>query len=282
MPDSTTIVSDSTATYYTPQWTSGFPSSDTVDCNAPASQSVTSWPMLSVPQGEQPTALPNTPLRDTGTMIMLVVTLLLVVLSYRTGYKYIEKLAHNIFSVRRRENLFDDNTVNELQILTSLTLFTSVVLGIIGFYALDTMVPALRPQLHSNVWLYTSLLTGIALSFYLLQLLAYNVVGFTFADGVATKLWTDGFKATHSLTGLLLFPITGALMVWPQECKLLLIIAIILYFCCRFAFICKGFRIFYSNLSSLVYFILYLCSVEIVPLVLLGAGTVHLCRISIY
>lgn len=277
MPDSTTITIDSAATvYYTPQWTDGFPNSDTIDDAATVSQSVTSLPSLEVPEGSNPVSLPNTPLRDTGTMIMLLLALFFVVMSYRTGYKYLEKIGHNLFSVRRRENMFDDNTINETQILTTLTLNASVVMGIIGFYALDLLVPSLSAQLHNNVWLHTSLLSGIVLVFYLLQLIAYNVVGFTFADGVATRLWTDGFKAAHSLTGILLLPVAGALLVWPQECKLLLTIAIILYFCCRIAFICKGFRIFYSNLPSLVYFILYLCSVEIVPLVLLVVCTVYL------
>lgn len=277
MPDSTTITIDSAATvYYIPQWTDGFPNSDTIDDAATVSQSVTSLPSLEVPEGSNPVSLPNTPLRDTGTMIMLLLALFFVVMSYRTGYKYLEKIGHNLFSVRRRENMFDDNTINETQILTTLTLNASVVMGIIGFYALDLLVPSLSAQLHNNVWLHTSLLSGIVLVFYLLQLIAYNVVGFTFADGVATRLWTDGFKAAHSLTGILLLPVAGALLVWPQECKLLLTIAIILYFCCRIAFICKGFRIFYSNLPSLVYFILYLCSVEIVPLVLLVVCTVYL------
>ena len=93
----------------------------------------------------------------------------------------------------------------------------------------------------------------------------------TFMGFLSGKL---GRKKTV-LLGILLIPVVGALLVWPSACKILLIFAIILYFCCRIAFICKGFRIFYSNLPSLVYFILYLCSVEIVPLVLLGAGTVY-------
>ncbi|MDE6169760.1 MAG: DUF4271 domain-containing protein, partial [Duncaniella sp.] len=45
--------------------------------------------------------------------------------------------------------------------------------------------------------------------------------------------------------------------------------AVVFYFLTRILFICKGFRLFYDNFGSLLYFILYLCTLEIVPLVLI-------------
>ncbi|MBR5727625.1 MAG: DUF4271 domain-containing protein, partial [Muribaculaceae bacterium] len=52
----------------------------------------------------------------------------------------------------------------------------------------------------------------------------------------------------------------------------------ILYICARFIFIFKGIRIFYSNLLSILYFILYLCGVEIVPLIVIYGITINLCK----
>jgi len=53
----------------------------------------------------------------------------------------------------------------------------------------------------------------------------------------------------------------------------MLLVAAGLYICARLVFICKGFRIFYGNLSSIVYFLLYLCAVEMVPLALVAGLT---------
>lgn len=280
MPDSitnNTVAADSAApVYYAPQYSDGFPQPQPGDT---AIASVTTLPVMEVPQGSDSATPPGTPLRDTGTMSLILAALFLVVVSYRTGYKYIEQMAHNLLSVRRRENAFEDHTVNETQILTTLTVNTCVMMGVACYYGLLTWVPSMSSKLQGAVFVHTAMLSGIAMVFYLLQLLVYNIVGQVFADGVATKLWTDGFKASHSLLGILLVPVVGATMVWPGMCKDLLICAIIIYFCCRITFIFKGFRIFYSNIPSIVYFILYLCSVEIVPLVLLGAGTIYLCKI---
>lgn len=281
MPDNLTPTpaADSAAqqhVYYAPQWADGFPQPQPGDS---AVQSVTQLPVMQAVQTVDPTPNVSSPLRDPGTMGMVLVALFLVMVSYRTGYKYLENFAHNLFSIRRRENLFDDHTMNETQILTALTINTCVMLGVIAFYAVDLCVPSLSASLHASVWVHTALYAGLALVFYLLQLAVYNVVGRVFADVVATRLWTQGFKAAHSLLGILLLPVTGALLLWPQYSNTLLIIVIILYFCCRITFICKGFRIFYTNLPSIVYFILYLCSVEIVPIVLLSASTVFLSSI---
>lgn len=279
MPDSTHISQQDSAAqhvYYAPQFTAGFPQPEPGDSAVP---SITSLPVMDTPQGVQPEQPLGSPLHDTGTMAMVITAVLLVVISYRTGYKYLENFTHNLFSTRRRDNAFDDNTFNETQILTALTLNTSVMAGVAVFYAVTLMVPSLAANLHGAVFLHTALFSGIMLAFYLLQLLVYNVVGNVFADGIAARLWIQGFKASHSLLGILLIPVVGALLVWPAMSKFLLILAVLLYFCCRITFICKGFRIFYSNLPSLVYFILYLCSVELVPLVLLSAGTVYLCQI---
>ena len=274
--DSTITSHDSIAPqpYYAPQWTQGFPQPE--PCDSIDVPSLATLPVIDMPQGNEPGQPLNTPLHDTGTMTMLLVALLLVVASYRTGYKYIDSLWHNIFNVRRQQNVFDD-TVNELQILSALTLNTCVMLGLLAYWAIDLLVPSLSASLHSNVFLHTGTLSAIALIFYLLQLIVYNVVAHVFADAAACHLWTAAFKAAHSLLGIALLPVVGLLLVWPEMCQQLLILALILYILCRIAFIFKGFRIFYTNFPSLVYFILYLCSVEIVPLVLLSAGAVVLC-----
>lgn len=280
MPDSITNIhqpADSAAVYYAPQYADGFPQpepGDTIQHHP-----LHALPTLEVPQGEDPTHPLPSPLHDTVTMSMVLAALFLVVVSYRTGYKYIEQMSHNLFSVRRRENAFEDRTINETRILTALTLCTSIMEGIVAFFAIDHYVPSLSASLHANIAGHMVLLSGIALAFYLIQLLVYTVVGNVFADGVATKLWSDGFKAANSLLGILLIPVVGILLVYPGVSYNLVIISVFLYICCRIAFIYKGFRIFYNNFPSLVYFILYLCSVEIVPLVLLSAGTVYLCTV---
>ena len=94
-----------------------------------------------------------------------------------------------------------------------------------------------------------------------------------------TELWVGGFLASQATLGLLLFPIVVITLVFPSTIKLMLSLALALYILARIVFIWKGFRIFFNNLSSSIYFILYLCAVEIVPPLLALAGTVYVCSI---
>ncbi len=234
---------------------------------------------MEIPQGAAGSTPPASPLYDTGTMTMVLAAVFIVVVSYRTGYRYFKQFSHNMFSVRRRENVFEDRNINDIWTLIALTLCTCVMEGVVAFYAIDYLVPSLGASLHGSIALHVAMFAGTALLFYLLQLMVYTVVGQTFANGIATKLWTDGFKASHSLLGLVLVPVVGLLLIYPSSCKTLLILAAILYVLSRIAFVYKGFRIFYHGIHSLIYFILYLCAAEIVPVVLLCTGMVYLCTV---
>jgi len=202
----------------------------------------------------------------------------MVALSYRGGYKYIRNLKHNMVSVRRRENMFEDHTVNETRILGALIANTCVNEGLLLYSALDyyTQLGSLLHGIHSA--LAVLLLVAVAVVFYLGQLLAYKVVGYVFTDRVNSKLWLDGFKASQSLLGLLLLPVTALALLNPAHASVWLWLAAGLYVAARVVFICKGFRIFYEKLPSIVYFILYLCAVEIVPISIVVVCTIKLCE----
>lgn len=238
--------------------------------------------VMEVPAGAAPTPVPPSPLRSPVVMGLMMLVAMAVVLSYRTGYKYLENFVRNMFSTRRRENLFDDHTVNETKILTALIGLSCVMQGFALMVGVSLAVPSLASGILRSPALSLGLGTAVVLVYYLLQLLVYHVLGYVFTDSISTRLWIDGFKATQSLLGLLLLPVIGVMLLKPELSTPMLLVAAGLYICARLVFICKGFRIFYGNLSSIVYFILYLCSLEIVPLVMLGAGTIYLCRNVLY
>jgi hypothetical protein len=228
---------------------------------------------MEIPDGAEAQPFTRSPLHDTPSMALLLAGMLAVALSYHKGYKYIENFFHYMFSTRRRENLFEDHTVNETGILTALIGNTCIVEGFLIFAAVRMLCPSLALALQANVFPHIAIYCGIAVLFYVGQWLVYKVLGYTFSDKQGTKLWIDGFKATQAFLGLLLLPVLILLMLYPYHGKLLLSIAASLYLIARLVFIFKGFRIFYGNLSSILYFLLYLCAVEIVPLAILASVT---------
>lgn len=265
---------DTVEQYYAPKYLDGFPDTQAGDSTL---ESINSLPVMELPDKGEAQQFVKSPLHDTPSMALLIAGLLTVALSYHTGYKYIENFFHYMFSTRRRENLFEDHTVNETKILAALIANTCIVEGLLVYLAVQFLRPSLAASLQSSVFPHVLAFTGMAFVFYIVQRLVYMVLGYTFGDSVSSRLWLDGFKATQAFLGLLLLPVLVLLMVYPAHGKLLLIVAALLYLVARLIFVCKGIRIFYSKLSSIIYFILYLCAVEIVPLVILTGVTIWIC-----
>ena len=261
---------DTVAKSYSPQYLDGFPVTHAGDS---ALGSIDTLAVMEMPSGVEAQPFTRSPLHDTPSMALLLAGLLAVALSYHKGYKYIENFFHYMFSTRRRENLFEDHTVNETGILTALIGNTCIVEGFLIYAAVRLLCPSLAPALQANVFPHIALYCGIAVLFYVGQWLVYKIIGYTFSDKQGTKLWIDGFKATQAFLGLLLLPVLFLILLYPANGKFLLTIAALLYLVARLVFIFKGFRIFYGNLSSILYFLLYLCAVEIVPLVILTSVT---------
>lgn len=241
-------------------------------------QAIQTTPIVALPEGKEPQPFNNTPLNDNGCMGLVMLVFFFLAISFRSGYKYVSNFTQHMFSVRKRQNAFEDHTMSETQMMIALLSNTCLMSGLLFYIGINQLFPefSLSEHVFKSVG-YLSLLFG---SFIILQLILYYILGFVFArDREDTRLWLEGFKSTQSILGLFLFPIVFIIILYPACSTFMLNSSIILYFCSRLVFISKGFRIFFNNLESCVYFILYLCTVEIVPVFLMCAGAIYLCEI---
>lgn len=201
---------------------------------------------------------------NSGVMTLLVVVFFLITLNIGHYSTFLKTFAHNLFSVRRRPNMFDErSTMNETRVLASLILLTCVSEGILIHSAIT-----MGGGLVSDNFLSIVRLSSMALVYYIVQYIAYRFVGYIFTHKKRAQMWSKGFTSSQALLGLTLFaPALFSLFI-PSAHTLILILSVLLYLIARIIFISKGFRIFYHNLFSLIYFILYLCTLEIIPLIL--------------
>ena len=217
-------------------------------------------------EGVSPTPRPTLPGYDSGVTLLLIVLFLIISSNFRHYSTFIKTFAQDLFTVRRRANAFDENnTVSETRVLFSLISLVCVCEGILLFSSTSFMGGGADGTPFAGVgWL--SLLAG---AYYAWQLAAYRTVGFLFANRTDTSQWMKGFNSSQALLGIgLVIPALLALFN-PGLTPLLLSISLFLYGVARVIFICKGYRIFYENYTSLIYFILYLCTLEIIPPVIL-------------
>lgn len=264
MPDSLTIAAPDTVAVPTEApWTLPVCHAD----EAPTLvESAASFTIGKLPwsQGIPPTPRAMLPGYDSGVICLLLTALVLLATNFRHCSTYLKNLPDNLWSVKNRDNAFSPtHTLSETRIIIALALIVCIMEGIVVY----SSCRAILPQSWS-AGIGIAFTTGVAAAYYIAQLCAYAATAHIFASARAASQWTKGFNASQSL--LTIFLTIPALWVLfnPGSAFTVAVISAIFYILVRILFICKGFRIFYINSFSLVYFILYLCTLEIAPILM--------------
>lgn len=207
----------------------------------------------------------NLPGYDSGIMLLVLFTLIFAAFNIRQYSSLLKSFGQDLWSVRNRENAFDSHTLNETRIIMSLIAVLCVSEGIMMMCLGQS-----KGFLGNSVSFLTLLgLTAVGGLLYLFQYCSYSLVGYTFTNRNYANQWLRCFNATQAMSGLFFVIPALAVLFNPSMTGLMCVLCCLIYIGCRIIFIIKGFRIFYHNFFSLIYFILYLCTLEIVPLVLL-------------
>lgn len=190
-------------------------------------------------------------------IVSVQMCLFLVVASrYRSNTRYIRAILRDMTGVRERGNVFDE-TVRETSFLILLNLLWVVSSGVLlaPYAGSDAPIGAGACAVVSA--LYTSLMSA-----------AYYCFGNVFSDRRHASMWVRGFLSGQGLGALAIFPLSIAQICYPGLGEIWSSIAVVVLVLVKCIFIWKGFRIFLTQSTSLLLFLYYLCSLEIVPLIL--------------
>lgn len=247
-----------------------FALSDTMTCresSAPWSlreQSACHIGHIPYTEGIAPVSRNPLPGYDSGIIAILIGVFFVIAINFRHYTTFLKTFTQNLFSVRQRANVFDEHsTTNETRVLVSLILLLCVCEGILLFTAIGQWGIVIDNLTGVSAFI------GLAAVFYLLQLIIYRTVGYTFTTNRRAIMWVKGFNASQSMLGITLVAPALLALFNPGYSVLILSVSAFLYVTARIIFIYKGFRIFYNNSLALIYFILYLCSLEIIPIILI-------------
>ena len=199
---------------------------------------------------------------------LVVIALFFAIMAFKYSHlrRVVLKYGEDLLNSRHgRGNVFDERSTGDVRILIFLVLQSVVCCGILlseGIVRIIYSNPALLTI--GNV----AATIGIVSLCYICQLAAYWLVAYAFTSEEGRMEWIRGFNASQGLLGLTMFIPAALIVFYPEYSKVFILLGIILYLLAKMTFIFKGFAIFYKKISSLLYFILYLCTLEIIPLIL--------------
>lgn len=215
-------------------------------------------PSSVIEHGLEPAMRPVLPGFDSGIMTMILACFVVNALVFPTLLRLWREFFKELGRVRRT-NMATEHTVSERWIM-----FIALMQTLL-FEAL-TLFCAFRQSPGAEA--FRSFLGGLLLASLLMcvQVTGYLLVGYAFAPAGEMRRWLRSFVLTQTMAGYLLVLPALAALFYPTSAPVFCSVCLAIYIGCRILFCIKGFTIFYTSPASLFYFFLYLCTIEIVPL----------------
>ena len=130
--------------------------------------------------GNKPVTRINHPGHDSGIMILITVTFLLISYNFNHFRRLLYIYWQDLWNVRRRANAFNAHTTNERNVIVILIFQLCVYAGILISAKINTLIP-INPE---KIMITTCSMMGIYALYYIFQLSIYSLVGYVFTDNI--------------------------------------------------------------------------------------------------
>jgi hypothetical protein len=200
---------------------------------------------------------------ESWVFIFLVILFFLLVFSISRSGSLISESVKNFFQVKERSSIFSKATVNDFQIRLFIIIFAIGVYSLYGFYLFH------KPGTDFSLLKFGAFLIATFV-FVGLKSLLFDLMGYVFLDHGSLKMAKDGYFNVFSLVGIILFPLLIIQIYIPYNLyNITEIISLTTCILGYFLIIFKLFQIFLHKIVASFYILLYLCTLEFLPLIAL-------------
>lgn len=199
---------------------------------------------------------------------LLLVTTFLAVYVVVHGKKFLQN--HNLLPTSRKQSANEPHVTTSLEIQAQLFLIleTCFTLGIIATSILEHLNPTL--SLTGTPYALLAIATAAFFVFYLLKIALYSFINSIFFDRATLIRWNDTYLFSIFLQGMLLLPVTLLVIYAGISLSWLIGAWAVMFGVAKVFLFVQAFGIFPKKKTSVVHILLYLCSVEIIPPILVG------------
>jgi len=203
------------------------------------------------------------------TLFIVCGLALFAIIKYNFGKNLLEAF-QSLFNYRLNLRMFEERRESDRQAALLLNVLFSLVVGI--FISLIFPFFGATPLWGSQV-LSIVFFSVVALLLYVLKAQIWRVMGVVFMTQSFSKIYINSMFLHNQVIGFLLFPIVAIIPYIAEGVAPYAVYGVIAIFALFYLF--KLFRIFqiiHDQNVSFFYFILYLCALEILPLLLFAKG----------
>jgi hypothetical protein len=217
---------------------------------------------------------PKNETNNWGFIIFLICFFILVyIISHRT--KLLLSMASGVFRNTDRHSIFFEPLNNDLFNKILLCFQTILLISVITYCVVvhEQIFPVSPP---SGMFIILGITAVVWIVFFLYKFLSYSLIGTIFFKKEVVRQWNDNLVSLICLSGSILF-FPALILFYVEEAYIFCLYFIFIYlFFVSIVLFYKIFTLFFQRKRLLHYFILYLCTQEIIPLFLMYRGLVYL------
>lgn len=219
--------------------------------------------IIHIPSGFVGIPHPSLPQTENWVFIILLLLFFLLIYSVAQSAGLISDTIKTFFQVKERSSIFSKATVNDSRLRFFLVIFS---IGVLSFYAYFLLHKANLPFSIREF----SLILVVTGLFFALKSLIFDLMGYVFFNPVSSKMAKEAYFNVISFWGVTLFPLLFMQLYSPEKFTgIIEIISLIVSIGASILIIIKLFQIFFGKLLASFYILLYLCTLEFLPLIIL-------------
>jgi len=220
----------------------------------------------SIPLGEYGfVPKPKTQYIPDWTIILIVALFLLLALIRSTSETYIPQLFQSVFNKKIANRLFRERTTTLFNSSFLLDTFFTFITGIFIYQVVNHF----SEFTSTEGLVYCGLFVAVFLTYLVVKFSLYRISGTIFDTYSETQEYLFHAKTGNRVMGIILFPIVLFLFIVKGDfAEYLLYFGIVLVVILNTINILRGMLIIAQKVFSVYYMILYLCTLEILPLLL--------------
>jgi len=209
---------------------------------------------------------PNLPQNESWIFVIIMLLFFVLVFSVSSSKTMLLETIRTFAQAKERSSLFSNATVNDFRFRFFLNIFSIAVLSLYGYLTFY------EQSNNLSITAYLSLLV-FTLFFFGIKSLLIDFIGFVFLDTTSLKIAKESYFNIISFAGIILFPLLLLHIYAPSSFDyavdissliVCLLVVLLLFF--------KLFQIFFNKIASSFYILLYLCTLEFIPFLLLYYG----------
>ena len=210
--------------------------------------------------------VPYTVRNDNAITGILLFCFVLTLFSFAKSKQYILRQLKDFFYIPHTENPNAKDPSNKFQIF--LNIQTCLLLGIASYFYISHYITGVF--ITDSPYELIAIFSGVFMAYFICRIWIYRIVNAVFFGGKKNKHWSWTLTFITALEGVALFPVVMLQVFFDLPMQNVVYYLIFVLILTKLLTFYKCWVIFFRQIGFFLQIILYLCALEIVPLLSLG------------